>query len=310
METIKNVIIETRPMQWVKNLTIFAFLVFSKEFFIKHQFLVVLEAFGIFTLLTSSIYIINDIIDLPSDKKSPEKKNRPIASGKLPIPLAVILGGLFALASFFLAYTLSEDLLVLCIVYWILMILYSLYLKNVAIIDALVIAGGFVIRVMAGAFVINVSNLYSWLVVLTISVSLLLAFGKRRSEITLLGHNRSEQQRKVLSEYPVELLNSLISALIASCFLAYVLLTFQMDSTPAGTILQTNFLHLPATLLRTTHLLKITIPVVFYGLARYLYIIYTKKNAGTPEKVLFKDIPLLTTVLIWIILLFTLLYVA
>lgn len=310
VEMILDILRETRPLQWVKNLTIFVFLIFSKQFFIGAQFIVVAKSFGVFTLLTSSIYIFNDIIDIPSDRKNPVKKNRPIASGRIPLSLAWVLFVVFLGLSLMLALKIGEYLFIMCVIYALLMILYTVWLKNIEIIDALVIAGGFVIRVIAGAFIINVSNLYSWIIIVTISISLLLAFGKRRSELTLLGES-SAQQRKVLSRYPADLLNSLISALVASTFLSYILLTFQTDLQNNASIinfLMSSSVKVPYVLSKNPHLLKLTIPIVFYGIARYLYLIYTKKIGGTPEKVLFTDIPLLLTVIIWFASLFALLY--
>lgn len=231
LEFLKNLLLEIRPRQWVKNLTIFTFLVFSpgKQFFILHQFLVVLYAVFIFTLLTSSVYVFNDIMDAASDRKNPDKKKRPIAAGKISIPIAIAASVLFFLASLILAIHLSEYLFVMCVLYAILMVSYSLFLKNLVIFDALAIAGGFVIRVFAGAFVINEASISSWVIIVTISLSLLLAFGKRRSEITLLGESESKIQRSVLAKYPLDLLNSLISSLVATTFLSYILLTFQTN---------------------------------------------------------------------------------
>lgn len=304
---LKNIIVETRPRQWIKNLTIFAFLVFSKELFISHQFITVCYSFLSFTLLTSAIYFFNDVIDYDKDKNNPEKKLRPIASGKISRKAGIIICICFVLANIITAYLLSAYFLLMCLIYLVTMILYSLYFKDLVIIDAIIIAGGFVIRVLAGGFVIGLGNIYSWIIIVTISLALLLAFGKRRSEITLLGDN-SQAQRKVLVKYPVDLLNSLISGLFATTFLSYILLTFDTGLSPARNILQESFIKLPDTVLRSPHLLKVTIPIVFYGLARYLYIIYTKKYSGTPEKALFSDIILLITVFIWIISVTFLLY--
>lgn len=310
---IKNVLLEIRPLQWAKNLTIFTFLVFSKELFIWHQFVVVVGAFLSFTALTSSVYIINDLIDLESDRNNPEKRNRPIASGKISKRVAIILACIFGLLALIGAASLSRAFLALCLAYFLLMVCYSLFLKNMVIIDALAIAGGFVIRVLAGAFVIGVTVLYSWVVIVTISIALLLALGKRRSEITLLGENAAIQ-RKVLGRYPIDLLNSLISALVASTFLSYILLTFQTDINGPNLlqgVFGNGFLRLQNSFLtKQPHLMKFTIPIAFYGIARYLYVIYTKKTGGTPEKVLFTDMPLLATVIIWGFSLIVLLYVS
>lgn len=308
--TIKNILEEIRPHQWIKNLTLFIFLIFSQEFFILHQFLVVLYATIAFTFLTSAVYIFNDLIDYKIDQKHPEKRNRPIASGKLNRNTAALFAVIFMLVSFYLDIHISNSLFVLSLLYLIIMICYSLFLKKIVILDALTIAVGFVIRVLIGAFVIAVPNLFSWVIIVTINIALLLAFGKRQSEITLLAEKAGDQ-RAVLKEYPNEFLNTLISALVASTFLSYILLTFQTDVKNAGAFFtpNINFPHIPDTLLRSTHLLKFTIPIVFFGIARYIYVIYTKKDGKSPEQVLYSDFPLLCSIVIWAIVLFLFLYV-
>lgn len=311
MDLIKNIIIESRPIQWIKNLSVFTFLIFSRQFFVLHQFLEVFYTFLAFILLTSSVYIINDIVDYENDRVHPEKKDRPIASGKLSKRMGIFFSFVFFTAGLIISFKLAATLFTLYIFYFVLIVGYTFYLKNLAIIDVLVIAGGFVLRVMAGAFVIGASEIYSWIIIVTISLSLLLGFGKRRSELTILGE-KSKHLRKVLFKYPANLLDSLLSALVATTFLSYVLFTFQTDLTKLSDAVLISSIPFPSVIVKvvnSSHLLKLTIPLVFYGIARYLYIIYKKRTSGTPERALFQDKPLLITVVIWCIMVFALLYI-
>jgi 4-hydroxybenzoate polyprenyltransferase len=198
---------------------------------------------------------------------------------------------------------LGEYIFAIYIFYLILMITYSFILKNLVLIDAITIAIGFVLRVIAGAIVID-APASSYVVILIISVALLLAFGKRRAEITRLGSTRGISHRKVLSEYPVQLLDSLLSALFATTFFAYILLTFQQELGKTNPILSS---YLPSRF-NNPHWLKFTIPIVFYGLARYMYLVYVKKEGGAFEELIIKDKALLSTVVVWIIMVIVILY--
>ena len=264
-------------------------------------------AFISFTFLTSGIYIFNDIFDYPFDRINEQKKNRPIASDRISRSEGWKLFILFTFLAFItnLVFRLGEYFLLIELMYFVLMVSYSVYFRNIAIIDSLIIAMGFVIRIIGGAFVIGETQLYSWIIVVVISLSLLISIGKRKSEMTMF-ENTAHLQRKVLGKYSEDFLNSLLSGLFATTFLAYVLLTFQMDI--SKNIFSTTLFLLPKNIARSPHLLKLTIPIAFYGLARYMYIIYQKKTGGTPEKALFTDIPLVVTAIIFVLSVIYLLY--
>jgi len=176
---------EARPRQWLKNIVLFTGLVFSGWLFIPEKFWTVVAGTVIFSLMTGSTYIFNDILDLSSDQKHPFKKKRPIASGKLPLELALFVSLVGFFVSLYLAWWLSFFLFLSCLAYLGLQILYTTWLKQQPIVDVLVIASGFMIRVYAGAMIIG-AHINAWLLLCVISFALFLAIGKRRSELTLL----------------------------------------------------------------------------------------------------------------------------
>ncbi len=290
-----------RPRQWVKNLVVFAPIVFSGDFFNGAYIYEEIQAFIFFSLAASAVYLINDIVDAPKDRKHPIKKNRPIAAGVLPVKWAVltsiIIITVFVPASFFIV---GKYYGIVLIVYLVLQIIYTIKLKNIIIIDALTISVGFILRVFAGALSIPVS-ISSWLILTVIGGSLLLAFGKRRAERTLLEAKdiSKESTRNILGQYPDTLLDSMISMSAAFAIISYSLFTFQVS--PEQTLKGAFEYLLPSTLIGAK-VLMMTIPIVIYGVGRYLYVIYEKREGESPERVLFQDKPLLTTAIIEVIL--------
>ncbi|MBD3365924.1 decaprenyl-phosphate phosphoribosyltransferase [candidate division WWE3 bacterium] len=286
-----------RPRQWLKNLSVFAAPFFSGALFSDENIWTATKCFIAFSAISSGAYFINDINDVEKDRKHPVKKNRPIASGKVGIKTAwVIAVGLILFALVF-AYTAVGTFFTLSVIAYIVMqFLYSLYFRNVIILDSLVVATGFVIRVFAGGFGTNTS-LSSWLALTTIGLSLLMAFGKRRSEKTLLRKFNEEDgdTRKTLRHYPDTLLDSMISMSSSLCIMTYALFTFQVSPQGAGNILTEL---LPSTL-RSPKWMMLTIPVVIYGVARYLYVIYEREEGESPARVLLSDKPLFFTVILW-----------
>ena len=284
-----------RPRQWLKNLSIYAPLIFWGELFRPDGFLKTTKAALLFCSVSSAVYLINDIIDAPRDRQHPFKKNRPIAKGLLSVKNALFVAaalltfglvGAFLLESYFFFPVLAYFLLQLC---------YSLWLRNVIILDALAIALGFILRVFAGAWVLPVP-LSSWLVLSTIGLALLLAFGKRRSERTILAaEGVSPRTRKTLEHYPDTLLDAMISTSAAYAILSYSLFAFQTSPLPETPLFETL---LPTTIARPK-LMMLTIPLIIYAIARYLYVIYEKKEGEVPERVLLSDYPLLASVLVW-----------
>lgn len=298
-----------RPRQWVKNFAVFAAITFAGELFNPPVFHKVLLSFFVFCGLASSTYIINDIFDIKKDKLHPFKRFRPIASGAVPVPLAASLAIILMLGSLFVAKTVTPSFFVLSITYLVIQFLYSTWLKSLAVVDILLIAAGYILRVYAGEFASGF-HISVWLLLTTISISLFLAVGKRRSELTLLSDKTEENiaaTRKSLSHYSERLLDVYASVFATSTFITYALFTFLEN--PGGFKLSLGILmpdFLPIFFQRKW--LMITIIPVVYGLMRYLQDIYEKHEGESPEKVLFSDKPLLITVTIWALLVIFLIY--
>ena len=272
-----------RPKQWTKNLLLFAALIFSQNLFQTAMLGDVIIAFLIFCILSGSVYTLNDLIDLNQDRQHPKKSKRPLASGKLKPPLAIISGIIMVSLSLTSAFWLSTNFAWIALGYFILQIAYSTLLKHVVILDVLAVSTGFVLRAIAGAEVINVP-ISSWLLICTILLALFLALGKRRNEILLLEEN-AVHHRKILYEYSPGLLDQMISVATASTVVAYALYTMS-----AETIKKFH-----------TDNLKYTIPFVLYGIFRYLYLIHQKSEGGSPEKILLNDKPLLINIILYLI---------
>jgi len=288
--------VSIRPKQWLKNVSLFGALVFSGRLFINEDFSKTVLAAILFSFLASAIYLLNDIIDIERDRQHPFKKQRPIASGKLSLPLAFIVALILIFVSLSSAHFISSFFFLTCLSYLVLQIFYSLYLKSMVIIDVLAIAAGFILRVAAGAFVINV-HLSGWFYLCLISLSLFLSVGKRRSELTILA-DQAANHRRTLSLYTNNLLDNYLAMFGASSFLSWALFTFFAPPPPVGQAFP--FLaELPLALAGVNKWLMITIPVVIYGIMRYLKIIYEGAKAESPENVLLADKPLLASTLIW-----------
>ena len=269
-----------RPRQWTKNIIVYAALVFDQQFFNLDAFLRTTAGFILFCLVSSAAYIFNDLVDVESDRQHPVKKNRPIASGKLPLPVAWTAGIALVVVSLPLGYLLSPAFFVVLLVYFLLIVAYSLWLKHFAILDVLVIAAGFVLRVHAGVTLITVERFSPWLYVLTTLFALYIGFGKRRSELALLTHGAGAH-RKVLDGYTLPLLDQYITIVSGTTIVVYALYTFFAPNVPAN------------------HTMMLTIPFVMYGIFRYLYLIQVTHAAGAPEEVLLSDRPLQATVVLW-----------
>lgn len=292
-----------RPIHWVKNFALFGALLLTGTLYETGLFKDVLLAFFSFSFATSATYIFNDILDAKSDKLHPVKKNRPIASGKLPFSIAVfeLLGFIFL--SLILATPLNQIFSTLILIYLALQILYSLGLKNIHVVDILIIATGFILRVYAGAFVIN-AHLSVWFLLCVVSASLFLAAGKRRAEINLL-EAVDGGTRKSLSKYSKELLNSYVTMFGNATWMSWSLYTF--FESPKASL---NFWLVLAEVSRATtinKLMMLTIPVVIFGIMRYEALIFEGKSEA-PEKLLLTDKALLTAVILWISLVYWIIY--
>jgi 4-hydroxybenzoate polyprenyltransferase len=292
-----------RPIHWVKNLAIFGALIFAGDLYEKPLFMKAFWAFIAFNLATSATYIFNDILDAKADSLHPIKRTRPIASGKIPLPLALGVSLVLSYIAINLAAGLNSLFFFTVIGYLIMQVLYSLGLKNLAIIDILIIAAGFIIRVYAGAFVID-AHLSVWFLLCVISTALFLASGKRRAELGVISASVGDT-RKSLVKYSKPLLDSYVTMFGNAAWLSWALFTF----------FESPRLNLPvwlflAEISRTTtvnKLLMITIPVAIFGIMRYESLIF-KDQAEAPEKVLLTDKALMISVGLWTSLVIWIIY--
>lgn len=272
-----NILRLLRPRQWIKNLAIFAAITFTGELFNGPVFLRVFEGFIILCLISSGIYIINDLFDIEKDKLHPFKKFRPLAHGDVSVKFAIFLSVTLIVVGLFWSHLLSTAFFVTAMVYLILQFSYSAFLKHIMVIDILALAAGYILRVYAGEF-LSSYHISVWLLLTTISLSLFLAIGKRRSELTLVSKYPATQInaiRKTLSHYSERLLDVYAAMFATSTFISYSLFTF-LENSSTFTINNDLFLpeFLPSYLNRKWLMLTI-IPVV-YGLMRYMQDIYEK----------------------------------
>jgi 4-hydroxybenzoate polyprenyltransferase len=272
-----------RPQQWIKNLFVFAPLVFSRNLLVGPLLLKTCEAFVAFCLVSSAHYIFNDLRDIEEDRKHPVKSSRPLASGRLKKGPAVAALVVIGAAGVGLAASINGPFLLITLGYLVLQTAYSMWLKHVVILDVFVIAAGFLIRVVAGGLAITV-EISSWLLICTILLSLFLAMGKRRYELVLLDKDAASH-RPILREYNTYLLDQMISVVTASTLLAYCLYTIS-----AETVAKFG-----------TRNLIFTVPFVLYGIFRYLYLIHQKAGGGTPESLIIHDKPLLLDIFLWVL---------
>jgi 4-hydroxybenzoate polyprenyltransferase len=302
-----------RPRQWIKNLAMFAALVFSGFFFYNpvdsySYFVIVSYAMLVFTVLTSSIYFINDILDYEADKNHPFKNKRPIASGKLSLPVAKIAAGAGLLLTAILAIPLPLFFKLLIIAYLVLQLLYSTTFKHMPILDVVSIATGFLIRIYAGAVVVNL-HMSVWFLLTVISASLFLAVGKRQSERTLLGAQAElGATRKILKRYSQRLLDQYTAMFANATWLTYALFAFQHEISRPDERIALLYAFLPRTL-HSQKLLMFSLPFVILGVMRYLQIIYESSQGESPEKVIVNDKPLLIIVLLFGLTVLTTVYV-
>ncbi|GJQ34737.1 MAG: decaprenyl-phosphate phosphoribosyltransferase [Anaerolineales bacterium] len=269
-----------RPRQWTKNVFIFAALVFDKQLFNLDSFLRTLAGFVLFCLISSSVYIFNDLADVEADRQHPDKKNRPIAAGKLPVGAAWTAGIIIVLITFALAWLLAPGFEYVVVCYFLLNMAYTKWLKHIAILDVLIIAAGFVLRVHAGVTLIAVERFSPWLYVVMTLLSLFLGFGKRRAEMALLAHGAGSH-RKVFDGYTLPLLDQYIMIVSGTTIVAYSLYTFNAPNVPDN------------------HSMMLTIPFVVYAIFRYLYLIEVKHAGGTPEEILLSDRPFQISMFLW-----------
>jgi 4-hydroxybenzoate polyprenyltransferase len=262
-----------RPRQWTKNAFVFFALVFDKQLFQWPALLRTLGGFALFCLISSVVYIINDIADIEADRQHPIKKKRPLPSGKLPVSVAWAAASVLVAITLLLGYWLAPSFAAVLAAYLVINLAYSKWLKHIPIVDVFIIAAGFVLRVEAGVTLIVVERFSPWLYVVTTLGSLYLGFGKRRAELTLLAQGAGSH-RKVLEGYSIPLLDQYVTIVSAATILSYSLYTFSAPNLPDN------------------HVMMLSIPFVAYIIFRYLYLIQMTQNAGAPEEVLLTDRPI------------------
>jgi 4-hydroxybenzoate polyprenyltransferase len=281
--------VSLRPRQWVKNLFVFGGLVFSQRLFTASVW-PALGAFAIFCALSGAIYLLNDVADRDKDRLHPRKRERPIASGLLAVPVALVSAGVLILAGLGAAAALSARFAVVALAYVILLTLYSVALKHVVIVDVLTVAIGFVLRAVGGALAIGV-DISGWLLICTILIALFLALGKRRHEYLTLDGDAA-RHRPILAEYSAGLLDQMIAVVTASTVTAYALYTMSPETVAK--------FH--------TQLLPATLPFVLYGIFRYLYLLYRRQLGGNPSELFLNDRALLLNTIGWVLAVLLIIY--
>jgi 4-hydroxybenzoate polyprenyltransferase len=270
-----------RPQQWAKNFLLFAGLLFGGRLLEPAAVLKAIAAFAVFCALSSAIYLVNDIWDRDADRRHPLKQKRPIASGEIGVRLAGWSAAILIAGATAAAWVLNSVFGAIATGYVLLLLLYSTTLKHIVILDVLAIAGGFVLRAVAGAVAVTVP-IGSWLLVCTTLLALFLALSKRRHELVLLGDG-APHHRRILEQYSPYLLDQMISVVTASTLIAYTVFTLSAETAQR---LGTPFL-------------GFTVPFVLYGIFRYLYLVHQKRGGGSPAEMLLTDRPLLVCVALW-----------
>jgi len=279
--TVRALVETLRPQQWVKNGFIFAALIFSQSLTRWDRCRLVLLATLVFCLVSSAVYVLNDILDASEDRHHPMKKLRPIASGRLSARTAGIVGAILGGMGLVAAWRLNTRFFEIVVAYFALNVLYSTFLKHVVLLDVFIVAAGFLFRVIAGGVVIRVA-ISPWLIVCTTLLALFIALSKRRHELVLLG-DRASDHRAILADYSPYFLDQLISIVTASTVVSYALYTLSPE-------VQAKF---------PGKRLELTIPFVLFGIFRYLHLIHHGDHGGNPARSLFTDPVLLSVVLLW-----------
>jgi 4-hydroxybenzoate polyprenyltransferase len=287
---LRGIIREVRPKQWIKNALVFFALVYALQIGNLPLLQRALLAFLAFCAISSAGYLINDLRDADLDRLHPTKRYRPIASGQISPQLALALAGLLAVIGFALAALVGTAFVAVCIAYVLITVSYSVWWKHVVLLDVFAISAGFVVRIVAGAVAVDVP-VSPWLYVCTILGSLLIAFGKRRSEIVEMDEE-AESHRPALEHYTASFLDHLIVITATASVMAYSLYTFSAENVPRN------------------HAMMATIPLVLYGVFRYLYLTTVKGLGGSPEELLLSDRSLAVSVVLFLVMSAGILYLA
>ena len=290
MQLIWLILISLRPRQWTKNFFVFPGLLFSKNLFQPDLLLTALSAFLIFCFLSGSVYLFNDLIDRKEDRRHPEKAKRPIAAGTLPVGAARGAMVLIATASLGASLLINFKFAGVVCGFFLMQLAYSLWLKQIVLLDIFSIAAGFFLRVFAGAEAVGVP-ISSWLLLCAIFLSLFLALGKRRSEMVMLGED-VVGSRPVLTQYNLVFVDQMVSVATAGTVLTYSLYTLSPETVEK---FQSKDLWL-------------TIPIVLYGIFRYLFLMYQRGDGGSPEGILLSDNPLMVSIVLYLLVVVSILY--
>lgn len=287
-----------RPRQWLKNIALFTTILFTGQLFNAQQFTAAFLGFIAFCFLSSSNYILNDVLDAPADRRHPFKKFRPVASGALPIKTALLISLALLVGGLSIANTVGQTFFMFSLVFIVLQYSYSVVLKHISVIDIIAITTGYVLRVYAGEAASGY-HISIWLALAALSLALFLAIGKRRAELTLIqgsGDATPKETRAALSHYSEKLLDAYTSMFATSTFISYTYFTFLERPITQGLIFKnySDFvIGIP-----DRKWMMMTIPFVLYGIMRYMQLIYHGKGES-PEQILTTDLPLLSTVVLW-----------
>jgi 4-hydroxybenzoate polyprenyltransferase len=281
-------LVELRPRQWTKNLLVFVALAFTLNLTDWGLLARAVATFVLFCGLSSAGYLFNDVLDVEADRQHPRKRHRPIAAGTLPVPVAVSVGTALALVGVLGSLAIAPLLGGIAVGYLALTAVYTLWLKHVVLVDIFAIAALFVLRAAAGAVAISVP-ISPWLYSATLLGALLIALGKRRAELEVLGGDAAGHRRN-LDAYSLDFIDQLIVVITSAAVMTYALYTFSAENLPRD------------------HSMMLTVPVVLYGVFRYLFLIRSGALHGAPEDLLFRDRPLLVAVVVWAVLAVTILY--
>jgi len=285
MKTIFLLFRALRPHQWIKNGFVLLPLIFAQQVFDPFHLLNGIQAVAVFCGLTGAVYLLNDYLDREEDRHHPFKRHRPLAAGLISPRLALGTAVGLLLISLAGGFYVGRGFFLVLLIYLGVQILYNLWLRDVVILDVFCVAAGFFLRVIAGAVVVSVP-MSRWLMICTILIAMFLILSKRRYEVIVLGKIEGEKHRKVLSQYSAHLLDQMIGVTTAGVLLSYLLYCTSPETVQK---------------LRTENMIY-TFPFVLYGIFRYLYLIYQKREGGSPERIILSDRPLLASVLLWVVL--------
>lgn len=287
---LKALLKTMRPTQWPKNIFIAAALVFDQKMFIPSLLLKTIGGVILFCGVSSAVYIINDLADVEKDRQHPSKRLRPLASGQLDPRVALAAAVVLALACIPTSFALDTHFGIIVLAYFISLVLYSFWFKNIVILDVMTVAAGFVLRVAAGVVIVKAERFSPWMYLCMGFLALLISIGKRREELILLQENANEH-RKAFDEYNLRLLEDMLGLVTTGAAVSWSFYTFSAPNLPAN------------------HTMMLTIPFVVYGLFRYLYLIHVKQEGGAPEELIFKDKPLLLDVILWGLVVVAVMYI-